>query len=260
MFDHRFMVYLSICYRMMGVFFNLVSFMNHELFFPCMLACHAARAFGRGRADNLIRQPFCSSRHLRFAHLCPTMTHQWEGPQWRKTWQQEEQHFNSRQWSLHKLEIDFEEKSVTEVWRKMRPGDRHDNGDGNGKGKGGGKYGGKGGGKSGGDDNDGGEEAAKKKPAALKVKKDNKIKKTAKKGSSKWWDDDGGWWRWKNMSCRGHAAGSRSPCHVVMICEPSCLAWLSCHSLRCPWRIHDRPKPFEALLLVGDLVGLPLST
>jgi len=187
MFDHRFMVYLSICYRMMGVFFNLVIVhdLNHELFFPCMLACHAARAFGRGRADNLIRQPFCSSRHLRFAHLCPTMTHQWEGPQWRKTWQQEEQHFNSRQWSLHKLEIDFEEKSVTEVWRKMRPGDRHDNGDGNGKGKGGGKYGGKGGGKSGGDDNDGGEEAAKKKPAALKVKKDNKIKKTAKKGSSK---------------------------------------------------------------------------
>ena len=105
---------------------RIVHDLNHELFFPCMLACHAARAFGRGRADNLIRQPFCSSRHLRFAHLCPTMTHQWEGPQWRKTWQQEEQHFNSRQWSLHKLEIDFEEKSVTEVWRKMRPGDRHD--------------------------------------------------------------------------------------------------------------------------------------
>ena len=43
----------------------------------------------------------------------------WEGPMWKKTWKRVD--WNSRTWVLHKLEIDFDENEVKEVWRKARP-------------------------------------------------------------------------------------------------------------------------------------------
>ena len=41
----------------------------------------------------------------------------WEGPTWRKTWKGDN-NWNNKDWALHKIEVNFDEKSVTEHWRK----------------------------------------------------------------------------------------------------------------------------------------------
>ena len=41
----------------------------------------------------------------------------WEGPTWKKTWKGDN-NWNNKDWALHKIEVNFDEKSVTEHWRK----------------------------------------------------------------------------------------------------------------------------------------------
>ncbi|CAL1173862.1 unnamed protein product [Cladocopium goreaui] len=46
---------------------------------------------------------------------------EWTGPVWKKTWMGAANNWKNQSWELHKIEICFDEKTVTEVWRKARP-------------------------------------------------------------------------------------------------------------------------------------------
>lgn len=46
---------------------------------------------------------------------------EWTGPVWKKTWMGAGNNWKNQSWVLHKIEICFDEKTVTEVWRKATP-------------------------------------------------------------------------------------------------------------------------------------------
>lgn len=46
---------------------------------------------------------------------------EWTGPVWKKTWMGAANTWKNQSWELHKIEICFDEKTVTEVWRKATP-------------------------------------------------------------------------------------------------------------------------------------------